>query len=89
MRITLKARRIAGNDPVTFKNPYGEPIVLSDIGSTSDELPDDFALKLCALYSDILCVAGGEMKVSESPETKVVRAYRRKKAVEEPLTPIL
>jgi hypothetical protein len=77
MKIKLKARRISGNDPVTFRNPHGDPIVLEKIGDVSQELENEFAYKLCSANADILEIAAYEVKFAASPINKMAQAHQR------------
>ena len=67
MKIKLLGRRIAGNDPVTFRNPKGDAIILDNVGDESQDLEPDHAYHLCALYPDILAVVKESAK---SPKAK-------------------
>jgi hypothetical protein len=75
MKIRLKARRIPGDDPVTFKNPGGDPIYLKDIGSVSQEISDQVAVELVSRYPDILEYET-EKKVDYEP--KMAKNYENK-----------
>jgi hypothetical protein len=81
MKIVMTGRRVAGKDPLVFKNPTGEPIFLEDIGCVSQDVPDSLALELCSKYSDILKVWNekGVEKSVESPENKMIPARKYKK----------
>lgn len=84
MKIRLKARRIAGNDPVTFRNPKGEAIQLNEIGSVSQELDPEVAYKLCNQFPDVIEVVTGEApaaKMAKAPENKVMPAPMQAKVV--------
>jgi hypothetical protein len=74
MKIRFKARRISGNDPLTLRNPYGDPIMLVNIGDISQDIPAEFAHKLCGANSDILEI------VSEPYQAKPVAAVENKMA---------
>lgn len=99
MKIRFKARRISGKDPVTFRNPKGEAIVLNDIGDVSQELDPEVAYSLCNQYPDVIEVVVApaapapvlETRMAKAPENKMVQAKAAKRAeVEEtPITPPL
>lgn len=87
MKIRLKGRRISGNDPVTFKNPGGDPIFLKDIGSESQEIDAKVAHEIAGKYGDIIEVV--ETKMQKPYENKAVKAQdlKTKTKDEQPLSP--
>lgn len=56
MKIVYKGRRISGKNEVVFRNPYGDPIVLKDIGDVSQDIPSDLAYRICGIYPDVVAI---------------------------------
>lgn len=89
MKIRFKARRIAGNDPITFRNPHGDPIMLENIGDVSQDIPAEFAHKLCGVHSDIIEIVHEpqpvQAKMAAAPQNKVMtaQAVKRSRAADE------
>jgi len=100
MKIRFKARRISGKDPVTFRNPKGEAIVLNDIGDVSQDLDPEVAYNLCNTWPDVIEVVTApppatvvtETRMAKAPENKLVqqpKASKRLSDEESPITPTL
>jgi len=73
MKVKFKARRISGNDAVTFYNPHGEPVFLEKIGDVSQELEPGFAYDLLAKYPDVLeAIVEKKIVDTKKLETKAI-----------------
>lgn len=85
MRLRFKARRFSGNEPLVFKNPYGQPVYLKNLGDITEELDSGYAHKLLSAYGDLL-------EIIEAPsatvyENKAVESkpFKLKQRAVEPL----
>ena len=72
MKLRFKARRISGNEPLVFKNPYGQPVYLKNLGDITEELDSGYAHKLLSAYGDLLEII--EAPASAVYEDKSVEA---------------